>query len=237
MEEFKHLPEIREILIIQALANKQYLTAKKYVLEILASDRKTTLIDENKWVSWLMRIAEEEKDIPGVRQQALKLYLSTYNPEYLLKLQQYTSPEAWPDEYRKIVQKLMEEEKKNSGWMYPGNRLVPTFIAMQDWSRLFDCISKRPTLELLLQTSTHLPKSYSPQLLEMYKKAVQEYAAQNTSRTSYQTVANVLKQMLLLDDGRAVVEKIVSNFRVIYKRRFALIEELNKINLVNEKSS
>jgi len=231
IEEYKHLPEFREILIKRALTDKKYALAKKYVLEILASDRKTTSVDENKWVSWLMRIAEEEKDIPGVRQQALKLYYSTYNPQYLLKLKENYSPETWPDEYQKIVHKLTEEEKKKSSWMYPENRLVPTFIAMQDWSRLFDYISKRPSLDLLLQTSTHLPKSYSLQLLEMYRKAVQEYAAHNTNKTSYQTVAQVLKQMLLLEGGKPVVEKILANFRVIYKRRFALIAELNKVKI------
>jgi len=237
IEEFKHLPEFREILITQALTNKQYALAKKYVLEILASDPKITPVDENRWNLWLLQIAEQEQDVLGVQQQARKLYLNTYQPEYLLKMQQYMSPEAWPDEYQKIVQKLTEEENRNPSWMYPANRLVPTFITMQDWPRLFNYISKRPTLDLLLQTSTHLPKSYSPQLLDMFKKAVQEYAAQNTSRTSYQAIAKVLKQMLILEGGKQMVEKIVSSFRVIYKRRFALIEELNKVTFDNEKSS
>jgi len=229
IEEYKHLPEFREILINRALTDKNYALAKKYVLEILASDRKTTIVDENKWVSWLMRIAEQEQDIPGIRQQALKLYYSTYNPEYLLKLKEYYSPEMWPDEYKKIVQKPLEEEEKKANWSFWGYRLAPTFIALQDWPRLFHYISKRPTLDLLLQTSTHFPKSYSPQLLEMYRKAVQECAAHNTNKSSYQTVAKVLKQMLLLEGGKPVVEKIISNFREIYKRRFALIAELNKV--------
>jgi len=229
IEEYKHLPEFREILITRALTDKQYALAKKYVLEILASDRKTTTVDENRWIFWLLQIAEQEQDILGVQQQARKLYHNTYKPEYLLKLRSYYSPEAWTTEYDKIIESLLQEKK--SGWLNLANRLLPTYIALQDWSRLFTYISKYPSLDLLLETSTFLPKSYSPQLLEMFRKAVQEYAINNASKTSYKTVAKALNQMLLLEGGKLLVEKILNSFRVIYKKRFTMMEELDKIKL------
>ena len=230
IENNKHFSEFREMLIKRALADKQFIIAKKYVQEILASDRKTTSVDENRWNLWLLQIAEQEQDIPGVQQQARKLYLNTYQPEYLLKLKQYYAPEAWTSEYEKIIQPLLQGENKQS-WLNSESRLIPTYIALQDWSRLFHYISKKPSLDLLMETSTYLPKSFSPQLLEIFRKAVQEYAANNATRTSYKNVAKALNQMLLLADSKPVVQKMLDRFRTIYKKRFAMIEELNKVKL------
>jgi transcription initiation factor TFIIIB Brf1 subunit/transcription initiation factor TFIIB len=68
---------------------------------------------------------------------------------------------------------------------------------------------------------------YPEKTLELFKKAINEYAEKNIGRSYYEYIAKLLKQMLKIKNGNQTVAEIVSNYRIKYKNRRVMIEILS----------
>ena len=67
---------------------------------------------------------------------------------------------------------------------------------------------------------------------EQYKKNFTDdlrvYAEKNLGRNHYEYIARVLRGMRKLNGGKEAVKQLVEEFRVLYKRRPALMQELGE---------
>ena len=96
--------------------------------------------------------------------------------------------------------------------------------------RLFHLLSSAGfgQLEALMQYAHHLKNSHSEQLIDMYISILIDYAERNIGRKYYEQIARALLCMQELNGGKVAVKQLVEDFRTIYKRRSAMMEELRR---------
>lgn len=92
------------------------------------------------------------------------------------------------------------------------------------WIVTYSCDRIRHTLGY----GFRMPETYHPNLLEVFATDIKAYAAkkENMSRDNYKEIAQRLREAKRLTGGETAVAKIVKEFRDIYKRRPAMMEEL-----------
>lgn len=76
-----------------------------------------------------------------------------------------------------------------------------------------------------------LSKDYSWDLLEKYSSIVNQKASRTGTRKHYKNIANLLNEMLSIPGGDAVVSGILSEWKVKYKNRPAMWDELQKVRI------
>ncbi len=74
-----------------------------------------------------------------------------------------------------------------------------------------------------------MKKDYSVQILEKYTYELNKMAAQANDRKQYRKLVAMLRKMKKLDNGQKRVEQIVADWRMTYKNRPAMMDELNKL--------
>ncbi|HHY18223.1 MAG TPA: hypothetical protein GX524_09095 [Firmicutes bacterium] len=72
---------------------------------------------------------------------------------------------------------------------------------------------------------------YSRELLGAYEKAAKKEAESANKRSKYRKVASILNHMRSYSGGGELVRQIVKEFRVKYKRRKAMQEELDQVEI------
>ena len=72
-----------------------------------------------------------------------------------------------------------------------------------------------------------LEKEYPKEVLQKYTEELNEMAKYTADRKRYQEWVLILKRMLKIKGGKETVNEIVENWRVLYKNRRAMMEELN----------
>lgn len=73
-----------------------------------------------------------------------------------------------------------------------------------------------------------LPK-YSSKILEKYRIHLNCVAMQASGRSAYQEWVRLLKRMARIDGGKDLTQQIANEWRVKYKNRRAMMEELRKL--------
>ena len=82
---------------------------------------------------------------------------------------------------------------------------------------------------LLRAHETELLKRYPDQVLNMYAREINRAARSTADRSTYQQWVLTLQHMREMPGGEKVVEEIVAAWRVQYKRRSAMMDELNAL--------
>ena len=73
-----------------------------------------------------------------------------------------------------------------------------------------------------------LKKHYPQQLLQKYADELKEMAGLAADRRRYQEWAAMLRRMLQIEGGQEKVSEIVTEWKVLYKNRPAMMEELKQ---------
>ena len=97
------------------------------------------------------------------------------------------------------------------------------------YDRLLEFVLNSSGLSALQQYTKVLKKEYSQQLLEKYKEEVHRLAHCAKDRKKYQELLLVLRSMRKINGGVQVVEDIVQGWKIKYKNRPAMMEELSKL--------
>lgn len=82
-------------------------------------------------------------------------------------------------------------------------------------------------LAALLQYATYLRETHSKPLLAVFNFQLKKYAESNVGRNHYEYIAKALKMMQKLKGGDEAVKQLVAEFRMVYKRRRAMMSELS----------
>ena len=106
--------------------------------------------------------------------------------------------------------------------------LAEMFIREEEWQRLFDLVRKHPSFKTLDLYYKHLAPHFPEELIVMYEKLCKELLVQTSGRGIYQDVCRMLRPMRKLGAGDRVKE-LIKTFSERYKKRRALLEELQKV--------
>lgn len=85
-----------------------------------------------------------------------------------------------------------------------------------------------PLFEIIVRYEKYLKKDFEKQLLEEYKKIVDE-KSRFTGKRNYEDLRKMLEHMKTLKDGEELVEKMIEEYKIKYANRRLMLEELNKI--------
>ena len=74
-----------------------------------------------------------------------------------------------------------------------------------------------------------LKNKYPEQILEKYKDEVNKMAVCTSNRNQYSNLVSLLRRMQKMKGGTKLVENIVGDWKVKYRNRPAMMDELRKL--------
>ena len=74
-----------------------------------------------------------------------------------------------------------------------------------------------------------ISKLYPERCLKLLKEHAQQMAENSSTRHHYQELARFMKFMKAFKGGTKIVTTMINEYRIIYKRRSAMMDELNKV--------
>jgi len=139
------------------------------------------------------------------------------NLDHFRELKSFYQEHEWKGVREEIFQAL-------SAYAHP-DRL---YLEEGMYDRLLEYVLQAKGLYTLQKYENVLKKNYAEQILAKYEKELNEMAARAADRRRYQEWAALLRRMARIEGGDAKVHKIVADWRVRYKNRPAMIEELKQ---------
>ncbi len=99
----------------------------------------------------------------------------------------------------------------------------------QLYDRLLEYVLNSPGLYALQEYENVLKKEYPEQILVKYQNEVNKMALHTSDRGHYSSLVSLLRRMQKINGGLKVVEQIVADWKVKYKNRPAMMDELRKL--------
>jgi hypothetical protein len=94
--------------------------------------------------------------------------------------------------------------------------------------RLMEHIGKKLSLEKMEKYHPFFATAFPEKTLDLFRKAVDHYAENNTGRTCYEHIVSVFKKMKKIPGGSAVTADMKAQYLVTYKNRRAMVEILSR---------
>ena len=137
------------------------------------------------------------------------------------------------------VYKELRGEYETEEWVHVREEIfskLPTYAAIDQlykedelYDKLLDYVVNTPGLYKLQTHESLLKGIYPDALLEKYRMELRKMATRTANRKQYQEWVRLLKRMLKIKGGSKVVRQIVDEWKVQYKHRPAMMDELNKL--------
>ena len=97
------------------------------------------------------------------------------------------------------------------------------------YDRLLVYVLNCPGLYALQEYEKVLKKEYPEQILNKYKDEVSKMAVHTSDRKNYAHLVSLLRKMQQMKGGSKLVEQIVAEWKIKYKNRPAMMDELRKL--------
>ena len=97
------------------------------------------------------------------------------------------------------------------------------------YDRLLVYVLNSPGLYALQEYEKVLKKEYPEQILNKYKDEVSKMAVHTSDRKNYAHLVSLLRKMQQMKGGSKLVEQIVAEWKIKYKNRPAMMDELRKL--------
>lgn len=222
MNQYLHLPGIRRKKVEQLQGEEKYAEALELLNDGIIQAKQDNLSGtETQWLGMKLRIYELQKSNKEIIATCRTLFIANGGSmEYYKKLKKNVPSNEWKAflfgmiaevKYkREVIADIYEEEKEY-------DELLRWII-----SDLYNRI------ENILNYGLRMPKNSHSTLLDLFATDIKAYAADryNMSRNHYQKIAQWLHEAKKITGGDLVVNRIVEEFRTMYKRRPAMMEEL-----------
>lgn len=205
---------------VQACINdKEYDKALKYLDKCIKLDHKDQSLYKRD-VEMKKDIYQKQGNKEGYREMMKVIVLDFRDAvieEYIELKNLYTS-EEWVTERDSIIKQI------NSDWL-----LCDIYAHENLHKQLLDSIIRSNNKSLLTQYTRLLKDEYPEQLLHMYRVAVEKEVEYARSRSYYRQLVRDSRAMKRIGGGDKVVDEIIKKWKVQYKNRTAMMDELSKI--------
>lgn len=218
-EQYWKLPLVREFYVNECMQKQDYANAEKALKDGLILDvNKRGLIQKHQ-----LQLKEIYRNT-GQREKYLQTLwdLNTcYMPADLVafrELKKQYSAEKWTEKRKELFQAL--PPNTNMAQLYKEEKL---------YDALLQEAIKYPGLYLTQSYEKELKKRYPAEVLSKYKIELQKMAQTASDRNRYRELVQLLLHMKTIEGGTSVVAQIETEWRVQYKRRRAMMEELEQL--------
>lgn len=177
------------------------------------------------WYNWLLKVAQEKKDLPKIIEYSRYLFIDDSHPEqdYYQILKKSISNTNWTP----FLEEIIKEVSPKNNWKYTA-LIRKIYIQEAWWDRLFLMLSQNLSLENIQQNEQYLAQDYSKELIELYAERITNYVQKYIGRNHYKTACSYLCRMKKLGGNKQVTE-LIDLFRTQHPKRSALMDELNRV--------
>ncbi len=220
-------PDFRKSLICQAMDANDYEKVIQLTNDGITHDEKEWPGLANDWRDYQLQAYMEMNDTENIVKMAryfLMEHCHRYHPsEYYYKLLKENVPaDKWQDTIRNILNELKSKK-------FLDNSLIMRLYEWEeDWQNLFDCLKGCATLSQMESAEPLLAKRYGDEFFNLYADLLRAYVKNNMGRTYYQEACRYLRRMKKLG-AKEVMENLITEFRIKYRNRRALLEELSRV--------
>ena len=213
-KEYWYYEDIREWLAEKYVYENQYANAIK-IYEEIEND------SHFKWRS------------DYYKRKLKELYLLTGQKEkYEKKVWELVIHHFSISEYRELKKLFSEDEwqkKREEIIRMVGKEHLPEiFNEEKMYDKLLESM-KGKYINVLMTYDSILGKYYPQEVLGMYENYLNSCAERTADRKIYQSWVRILEHMKIFNGGTVTVEKIISEWRLKYRNRPAMLDELSKI--------
>lgn len=212
-------PQIRQFFIDKRIAEKDYPGAIAILEESLTLDTNSPGSIAG-YREKLKQLYQKTGNESAYREQ-LWLLVTKERPgklDLFRELKALYPPEVWPETREKLFDAI--SSSSNKAVLYKEEGL---------YDRLLDYVLGTFGLYEVQRYHDVLKARYPQQLLERYTAELDRTAAHTADRRTYQSQMDVMCRMRELEGGDDAVRAILSRWRVLYKRRRAMMEELEQL--------
>jgi L-rhamnose mutarotase len=225
IHENLRLPEFRQMKVAELLEQKWFDEAIELIKEgILISEKLQNSGTTIDWKKQLLDIFQQTKqhDKYLILLRELFYVSRSEKKRYYQLLKKTIQPEEWATERDSIISRLKKVQRTDPF-------LYELYVIEQMWDELLSLIKQSFNYSLLKQYDQFLFGKYPEDILKMHTIVCQKFAEQSNSRSNYQELATMMKYVQKFDGGKQIVAQLLVNFRTIYKRRPAMMDELAKV--------
>lgn len=216
----RHFFVIRELEIEEALAEQDYEKAKQLLMESKELDAEY-LNQVQKYSKQLIDLYNKNGEVENCRRELLYQLENYYHSDlkYFLALKEVTPADEWENTVNQIVSsnqhlqfvcKILNEEKR--------------------YQELMDRIEKSDNIYLLDEYEKNLRNALPDSVIELYKRYVLKEAQRVSDRNGYRHLMQYMTKISKCPGGREVASRIAEQWRMEYKRRSAMMDELEKLD-------
>ena len=226
MDDYMHLPEIRKMKVDTLQNLGKYEEALKLLDDgIVIAKQNNRLGTVEDWLEMKLKIYESLKSEKDIIDICRTLFIAKNGSlEHYEKLKKYVPSAEWNMFLHKMISEVRYKYYEVIADIYEKEK---------DHDELFKWIVSNQSDRVghILDYGFRMPSSYHQSLLELFAFDIKNYATkkENMSRNNYKEIAQRLREAKRLAGGETAVAKIVDEFRNIYKRRPAMMEELNDL--------
>ena len=218
-EKYWRYPPIRMDCIHACIDNKEFDKALGYIDKFIEFDYENQSLMK---FDMMMKkdIYKKQGNTKAYREELknLILFFNDTNIEDYIELRSLFSDKEWIKERDSIIEQLT-----------PGRFLCEILETEQLYEQLLDVLLRSGDKYLLHQYTDMLSEKYPEQLLRVYQENVEKQAESKGSRKHYYQIVEELRIMKFITGGDKVVDEIIKKWKVQYKNRSAMMDELSAL--------
>ena len=124
------------------------------------------------------------------------------------------------------MQELISHYEKKSSH-YGQNKAIAEIYREEGLiEKLMQFVERNASLNNIMEYHKDFSASYPERALFMFRHIVNHFTEKNTGESNYKRIKSALKVMKKIKGGIPVVEEILQNYSVAYKRRTRMLEIL-----------
>lgn len=219
-KEYNYNSNVRIYYIYKCIERSDYEEAIRVLEESLILDENNMFL-RKKYRIELKEIYKKTGNIKLYKEQLWYLIIrdDIGNLEFFNELKKQYTPEEWNSVREDIF--LILKNNFNIDILYKEERC---------YERLLDYVLTSSSVYKLIEHESILKDIYPSETLDLYTKLLAEMSSHTSSRDTYRQWVSYLNRMLDIEGGRERVDQIVNDWKVKYKRRRALMEELKRVH-------
>jgi hypothetical protein len=221
IEENIHIEDFRKQIVKERISSGQYVSAKKLINDFIGNAKQNSR-HRAEWDEFLLEIALQENDKPAIKELSYGFLKTSFNRKYFDLYKAAFTDAQWKVELENLV-KLYDGKGK-----YFSQSAAAVFAAENAAERLMRYVKKHLSASDLERYYKVFASSFPEKTLELFQKALDNYAEQNLGRSHYEYILGLLKKMSRIKGGQKAAAGLVENYKARYKNRRAMLEVLGK---------
>ncbi len=220
IQDHIHLHPFRQRLIQHHLGREDIFEVKRLCTDWLEEHSAAISADRRYYLDTLLEVAQREKDTAEILRLARALLLDTGDLKYYDLFKETLPGQEWPEALEALIADL---EATSRGWS-----VVPEIYAREGmWKRLLESALQAGE-PLLKRYRDMLEPRFPEEISKAYEGIVYTMLERTSDRGTYEHAAEYMHRMAAMGYGEHV-EEIIDDLTSTYRRRRAMIEELNKV--------